>query len=71
MLECWHLDPDLRPAPHDIVAQLTPSDSIFDDADSELNTDQPITPKPTTGVASGGHQSCESLLKSCDLPRVM
>ena len=68
MLECWNFDPNLRPSPHDIVAQLTPADSIFDDADSELNGTQQelngiqqeqscskITPSDT-----GGHQSCEN-----------
>ena len=49
MLQCWHLNPDLRPTPHDIVAQLTPSDSILDDVDSEVN---------------GGHQVGEHMLCS-------
>ena len=37
MLQCWHLNPDLRPSPHDVVAQLTPSETIYDTGDSEVN----------------------------------
>ena len=75
MLECWNFDPNLRPSPHDIVAQLTPADSIFDDADSELNgTQQELNgiQQELNGIQqeqscskitpsdTGGHQSCEN-----------
>ena len=63
MLDCWNYDPNLRPSPNDIVAHLTPPDSIFDDADSELNGGQQIchkdTPTKDTPNDTAGHQSCE------------
>ena len=59
MRECWHLDPSHRPNPHDIVVQLTPSESIFDDADSEINDGQFVSSKITSSNNSAGHQSCK------------
>lgn len=60
MLQCWQLEPGLRPAPHDLVAQLTPDDSIFDDADSEMNTGPQVGSNKSDSTGSeAGHQSSQ------------
>lgn len=79
MLECWHLNPDLRPTPHDIVSRLTPSESVFeDDADCELNGEEHMHVAADMSVSNGeqhihvaadslcngaGQQSCKYLLE--------
>ena len=63
MLQCWQLEPSLRPAPHNLVAQLTPADSIFDDADSELNAERQVGSNKSDSTGSGpGNQSCKAAI---------
>ena len=65
MLECWHLNPDLRPSPYDIVSRLTPTESVFEDeVDCELNGEQPIHEAADISVSNGGqhvHVATDSL----------